>query len=75
MPKVNGVEGKAIDELWQSCVMAWLEDPNYKLTHMSKKDREKNCIATGGRFVTLVTPKDYWPIIFTGRQKKLPGTE
>lgn len=71
--KCNGLEAKAIDELWQSCFLTWLEDPNYKLTHMSKKDKEYR-IATCGKFVTLVTPKDDWPIIFTSRSKKgVPG--
>lgn len=71
--RCSGVEAKAIDELWQSCFLSWLEDPNYKLTHVSKKDKEYR-IATCGRFVTLVTPKDDWPIIFTARhQKKVPG--
>lgn len=69
----NGDEAKAMHELWQSCFLRWLEDPNYKLTHMSKKDKEYR-IATCGRFVTLVTPKNDWPIIFTARHhRKVPG--
>ncbi len=31
-------------------------------------------VTIGGRFVTLVSPKDDWPIAFSGRHHKLPGT-
>ena len=76
-----------MDELFKSCFLNWLEDPAYKLTHMSKKDKEyriatstplllsslRLSLLAGGRFVTLVTPKDDWPIVFTGRHKKPAG--
>jgi len=61
-------ETEAIEHLFRSCFLSWLDSPMYSLAPLSLNEADYK-IAITERFATLVSASNDWPIVFIGKDE------